>query len=157
MVRDVIEREGYNGLKTLLERSEAAGVILLQEIRRTENVYHRNILSLVLSDCHVPGAAEAIADAIANGPADDQKGTLLHALNSLGATLPLPVALRLVENGSYEAHMELYELFEAEHIAYGPVSKPDVVSRLEMLTKGAAAAAIAEAARAIIEIIVSVS
>lgn len=131
---DVLDRRDRTSLATLVSTREDLAAVCVDEIRTTAVLTHRNLIALALSDSHVPGAANAILSALERDEFDDQTGTLLHALNGLGEKLPAETAVRLIERGSYEAHMELADLFECDRISYTKrFGKAETVQALEAL------------------------
>ena len=94
------------------QRPSAQDVRTLLVDTRSNRV--RNAAAVALADLRADGAAEDIVTLLRSPAAASSAGTLLFALDELGASLPLDVLLTIIEHGSYEARSEALS-FLAEH------------------------------------------
>ncbi len=88
-------------------------------LRTTPSRRVRNAAALALADLGDPHAAEGIVDVLRRPEIADSSGTLLFALNELGASLPLSLLVHLVEHGSFEGRAEALIAMEEGRVTPG--------------------------------------
>lgn len=86
--------------------------VLLQ----TSSVKVRNAAAVAPVDMNAKAACDTIVTVLRRPDIAPEAGTLLYALDELGASLPLDVAICLIENGSYETRAETLLLLQAGRI-----------------------------------------
>lgn len=92
----------------------------------------RNAAAVALADLNAPEGATLIAAQVARPEVAAASGTLLYALDRLGAALPLDAFLTVIEHGSFEARAEALELLHADRVDLTEVRDPGaVLNRLE--------------------------
>lgn len=75
-------------------------------LRETKSSRVRDAAALALVDMNAKAACGSIVDMLRRPEIAHQAGTLLYALDELGASIPVDVAVNLIETGSYEARAE---------------------------------------------------
>lgn len=76
----------------------------------------RNAAALALADSGQRDTVSHLVSVLRDGRIAKQAGTPLFALDELGGSLPLDVAVDLIANGSYEARAETLFVFEDDRI-----------------------------------------
>lgn len=123
-------------------------------LRETTSHRVRNAAALSLTDMLGKGAADVILDIVARPELARSSGTLLFALNDIGADIPLGLIVNLIETGSLEAKTEALTFMEEGRV--DPFSSEDenaAKERLNNLLIGSNNPDLAEAARIAIEIL----
>ncbi|MDP4024702.1 hypothetical protein Q8W71_18910 [Methylobacterium sp. NEAU 140] len=107
----------------------------------------RNAAALALADLGAAGAAARIGQVLERPEVAPQSGTLLFALDELGASLPLDSFVNILRRGSFEGRAEALHFLDAGRISEsGPEARARAVAALAALAAGADPEA-AEAAR----------
>lgn len=75
-------------------------------LRGTQSSRVRDTAALALVDMGAKTAGDSIVDVLRRPDIARHAGTLLYALDELAASIPLDLAVSLIENGSYEARAE---------------------------------------------------
>jgi HEAT repeat protein len=83
-------------VKTILERTESAKV--------------RNAAALALADMHAADADKALIGLLRRDDTRDSRGTLLYALEQIGARVPLDCLAHVLVHDGYEAREEALAL-----------------------------------------------
>jgi len=84
--------------------ARAARAIQILEQTRSQRV--RNAAALALADLRAHNAKDALIDLLKRQDTKGSRGTLLYALQELGADLPLPVLAEMIADETYEAREE---------------------------------------------------
>lgn len=125
-VIDVIDRVTADWAK----RIEDIQTVLL----RTRSAKVRNAAAVALVDMNAKAACGTIVTVLRRPNMGREAGTLLYALDELGASLPLDVAIDLIENGSYEARAEILLLLQKDRIEpFGSDARHAAIRRLSAL------------------------
>jgi|SRR5271169_3271574 len=78
----------------------------LQILEQTNSSRVRNAAALALADLRDHSAKDALINLLTRPDTKGSRGTLLYALEQLGAEAPLPVLADIIANESYEAREE---------------------------------------------------
>jgi len=96
----------------------------------------RNAAAIALADLKAAESAAGIAALIVQPEIAAASGTLLYALDRLGATVPLEAFLSVIAHGSYEARGEALELLHADRVDLSEVEDPErLIERLEAIVR----------------------
>lgn len=85
-------------------------------LARTASRRNRNAAALALADLNAREAAGTLVDVLRRPEVATEAGTLLYALDELGASLPLDVAVGIIERGSYEGRAQVVLLLEERRV-----------------------------------------
>ena len=99
------------------ENRLAASAAIAAMLRSTRSAKVRSAAALALADLGGDTAAEAINSVLEREDVAPAAGTLLFALDELGAQVRLGPALNILRNGSYEARAELLILLQDGRLA----------------------------------------
>jgi HEAT repeat protein len=97
----------------------------------------RNAAALALADLRAHDAKERLIDLLLRADTAGARGTLLFALEQLGADVPLPTLVRIIMEDAYEAREEALSFIETGRIEY----TPEDLAHCENMLEGASAAA----------------
>lgn len=86
---------------------------------RTGSPRIRNAAAMALSDLRDPEGAVRIAEILGRPETAGSAGTLVHALNAMGADLPFPALENVVRHGSWEAREEALDLLWQGRVVLG--------------------------------------
>ncbi len=126
---------------------------VLRVLETTPSFRLRNAAALALADLGATSAGERIGALLGRPDVAPQSGTLLFALDELGARLPSESLLNLLRHGSYEGRGEALGLLDAGRVAWAdPSERRRALDDLAALAAGDDAEA-AEAARAALAIL----
>lgn len=87
-------------------------------LRTTPSSRVRNAAALVLTDLNADSAGENIIEVLRRPDVAGSSGTLLFALNEIGASIPLSLLVSLVEHGSFEGRAEALIFMEEGRITH---------------------------------------
>jgi HEAT repeat protein len=86
-------------------------------LEQTKSHRVRNAAALALADMRAPGAKDALIRLPKRPDTIRARGTLIYALDELGADVPLPVLADIILNETYEAREEAVGLVAQDRIA----------------------------------------
>jgi HEAT repeat protein len=124
-------------------RSRAAKA--MQILAHTSSSRVRNAAALALADLRDGSAKDALIDLLTRPDTKGSRGTLLYALEQLGAEVPLPILADIIAEEPYEAREEALALIARSRSEGSPVEMARARARLE----AARASADAERSQAI--------
>ena len=75
-------------------------------LERTRSPRVRNAAALALADMRAAGARDSLIEALRNAETRGHRGTILYALDELGANLPLSLLIDIIVHDPYEAREE---------------------------------------------------
>jgi hypothetical protein len=85
-------------------------------IRDTRSPTVRNAAAIALADLKVAEAKDVLVGLLLRPETKESRGTLLYALDELGANVPLAVLVDIIVEGPYEARQEALNLIAADRI-----------------------------------------
>lgn len=92
-------------------------IAVAQLLQSTTSNSVRNAAALALVDLGGDDAAQIIIDVLHRPDVAKASGTLIYAVDELGASIPLSVLARLLERGSYEARSQALSFLEEGRVA----------------------------------------
>ena len=98
----------------------------------TTSAVVRDTAALALVDLDAREETDALLAVIGRPEMAEHAGTLLFALDELGAAIPLDLILQLIERGSYEAKAEVVLLVQAGRLAVPSSSDELEAGRLQL-------------------------
>jgi HEAT repeat protein len=93
-------------LKSQRSRRGSRAAKAMQIIENTNSSRVRNAAALALADLRAANAKDVLIDLLTRSNTIGSRGTLLYALEQLGANVPLPVLADVISSESYEAREE---------------------------------------------------
>ena len=97
------------------EKSKSAAVAL-EILATTPSHRIRNAAALALADSGAPETVQSIMELLRRPEIAKASGTLMYVLNELGASIPLCLAVDLIENGSFESRVEALTFLEHDRV-----------------------------------------
>jgi len=85
-------------------------------LEQTRSPRVRNAAASALADLRAGGATDALINLLTRPDTAGSRGTLLYALELLGADVPLPDLAEIIAEGSYEAREEALGLIDRDRI-----------------------------------------
>jgi hypothetical protein len=79
---------------------------VMRILERTSSPRVRNAAALALADMRAEGARDSLIEALRRVETRGYRGTILYALDELGANLPLSVVIDIIVDDPYEAREE---------------------------------------------------
>jgi len=137
--------EELRSLKSRRSPRPARVAKAIQILEQTCSSRVRNAAALALADLRAPGAEDALLNVLMRPDTKGSRGTLLYALEQLGADVPLAVLADIIAEDSYEAREEALGLIDRHRIA---CSSEDF-ARAQATLEAARASADAERSQAI--------
>ena len=116
-------------------RARAAEAMTILE--KTGSPRVRNAAALALADLRADGASDALIALLARPDTRGSRGTLLYALDQLGAKVPLRVLGEIIVDESYEAREEALAFIEHDRVEYSAEELARVKLRLQTVGKSA--------------------
>jgi hypothetical protein len=98
--------EELRKLKSRRSPRPARAARAVQILEQTGSARVRNAAALALADMRADAGKDALIDLLKRHDTKGSRGTLLYALQELGADLPLPVLADIITEESYEATEE---------------------------------------------------
>jgi HEAT repeat protein len=117
----------------------------MQILEQTNSSRVRNAAALALADLRDGSAKDALINLLTRPDTKGSRGTLLYALEQLGADVPLPVLADIIADDSYEAREEALALIARDCIEYSSVE----IARARASLEAARASADTEHSQAI--------
>ena len=111
--------EELRSLKSQRSSRRSRAAKAMQILEHTSSSRVRNAAALALVDLRVPDAKHALVNLLTRPDTKGSRGTLLYALEQLGAAVPLPILAEIIADESYEAREEALAL-----IARDPIECP---------------------------------
>ena len=99
-------------------------------LRLTPSRKVRDAAAIALVDMNARNACDSVIAVLRRPEIGREAGTLLYALDELDASIPLDVAVSLIEHGSYEARAETILLMQE-----GRIGSFDAAARLAASSK----------------------
>jgi HEAT repeat protein len=87
-----------------------------QILEQTHSSRVRNAAALALADLRAHSAKDALINLLTRPDTQGSRGTLLYALEQLGADVPLPILADIIANDSYEAREEALAAIAGDRI-----------------------------------------
>jgi HEAT repeat protein len=87
----------------------------MQILENTNSSRVRNAAALALADLRAANAKDVLIDLLTRSNTVGSRGTLLYALDQLGANVPLPVLADVISSESYEAREEALAFIAGNH------------------------------------------
>ncbi len=106
--------------------------IIVSILQQAKSDRVRNAAAIAIVDLKATDAAHDIIDVLRRPEVAKVSGTLIYAVDELGASIPFLVLARLLELGSYEARAQALLFFEENRIALG--SEDDQQEGWQVLT-----------------------
>jgi HEAT repeat protein len=97
-------------LKNQRSPRQARAAKAIQILEQTNSSRVRNAAALALTDLRAHNAKDALLNVLTRPDKKGSRGTLLYALEQLGADVPLPVLANVIAEESYEAREEALDL-----------------------------------------------
>ena len=101
-------------------------------LRATSSARVRNASALALVDLEARGLVQRIVEVLEREELAQASGTLLFALNEVEASLPIGVALDIIERGSFEARTEVMRFLAEGRLS--DASEPALTAAAERLS-----------------------
>ena len=92
----------------------------IQILEQTNSARVRNAAAISLADLRARNAKDALLNLLTRPETKGSRGTLLYALEQLGAQVPLPVLADIIADESYEAREEALGLIDRHRIECSP-------------------------------------
>jgi hypothetical protein len=132
-------------LKSQRSQRGARAAKAMQVLEQANSSRVRNAAALALVDLRASGAKEALINLLKRPDTKGSRGTLLYALEQLGASLPLLLLADIIVDESYEAREEALAFIANNRIEFSP----EEFGRAKARLADAAASADAERLQAI--------
>jgi HEAT repeat protein len=110
---------------------------VMEILDRTGSTRVRNAAALALADMRAAGAAPALVDLLGRDDARESGGTLLYALEQIGAMVPLDRLTDILVHGGYEAREEALGLMTEAVAKYGGDERRTAQRKLQGALGGA--------------------
>jgi HEAT repeat protein len=123
--------EELKKLKNQRSPRRSRGAKALQILEQTNSSRVRNAAALALADLRKHSAKDALTNLLTRPDTKGSRGTLLYALEQLGAEAPLPVLADIIANESYEAREEALALIAHHRSECSPEEMAGAQARLE--------------------------
>ncbi len=95
----------------------------------------RNAAALALADLRIQGADQILIRLLESGATRNARGTLLFALEELGARVPLPLIVRLLLEENYEGREQALDLLGKRQVAFATPDLAAAAAALAALAK----------------------
>src|SRR5712691_8592419 len=78
----------------------------------------RNAAALAMADLRVQGADQTLIRLLERGETKNSRGTLLYALEEMGAKVPLPLIVRILIEENYEGREQALDLLGKKQVTF---------------------------------------
>jgi len=123
--------EELGKLKSQRSPRQSRAATAMQILEQTNSSRVRNAAALALVDLRDDSAKDALINLLMRPDTKGSRGTLLYALEQLGANVPLPVLADIIADESYEAREEALALIARDHIECSAEEFARAQARLE--------------------------
>lgn len=103
----------------------------LDVLQRAKSPRVRNAAAIALADMKGIEATDVLVDMLRRQEIKNSRGTLLYALDQLGADIPVDVLIELILHDSYEARQEAVNLIEKGRAVWSDNVAPSATKKLE--------------------------
>jgi HEAT repeat protein len=105
-------------LKSQRSRRGSRAAQAMKILEETNSSRVRNAAALALADLRAHSAKDTLIDLLSQPETRGSRGTLLYALEQLGADVPLPILAEIIVDESYEAREEALALIVSNRIEF---------------------------------------
>lgn len=109
----------------------------LDILEKTKSPRVRNAAALALADLRAHNAKDKLVDLLTRSDTRGSRGTLLYALEQLGAVVPVAILADIIIDESYEAREEALELIVTDRIQCSAEQLSQAEAKLEAATTSA--------------------